>query len=179
MVAVFAIFIAELLAFRWGTKMLAKIGESHGKIDYDICYLSCFKPSRLALLLTMIFLIDVHGHTHGGYVAHGPEAIDRDRMQKSGTDIENIKHDSPSPREADAIKDKALSQIIGVAVLESGIALHRSTNAFFLFIPDLTFDESVLIGLALAVDPNFKIVFVVLIFHRARYILSQLLGLHV
>lgn len=98
-------------------------------------------------------------------------------MQKIGTDVESINHDPLSLPEDENIMDKALSQIIGVAVLESGIALHRSANAFFLFIPNLTFHESVLIGLALAVNPEFKIVFVVLIFHRAQKSLSRLLDL--
>jgi len=45
--------------------------------------------------------------------------------------------------------ESALAQIIGVAILEFGVLLH-----------------SVLIGLTLAVDPNFKILFVVIIFHQ-------------
>lgn len=63
------------------------------------------------------------------------------------------------------------AQVIGVAILEFGVVLHRS-------VPDpglLTIEEfftmcgiSLLIGLTLAVTPdrNFKLLFVVLCFHR-------------
>lgn len=45
--------------------------------------------------------------------------------------------------------DSGLAQVIGVAILEFGVLFH-----------------SVLIGLTLAVDPQFKILFVVIVFHR-------------
>lgn len=45
--------------------------------------------------------------------------------------------------------DFATAKILGVAILEFGVALH-----------------SILIGLTLAVDPDFKVLFVVLVFHR-------------
>ena len=51
--------------------------------------------------------------------------------------------------QADPLKESAISQIIGIFILEFGIVLH-----------------SVLIGLTLAVDPDFKVLFVVLVFHR-------------
>ena len=49
----------------------------------------------------------------------------------------------------DAVGDSAAAQIIGIAILEFGVLLH-----------------SVLIGLTLAVDEQFTILFVVIIFHR-------------
>ena len=48
-----------------------------------------------------------------------------------------------------ALDGSALAQITGIFVLEFGILLH-----------------SLLIGLTLAVDENFKVLFVVLVFHR-------------
>ena len=47
------------------------------------------------------------------------------------------------------IDDSALAQIIGIAILEFGVTLH-----------------SVLIGLTLAVDPGFKVLLIVIVFHR-------------
>jgi solute carrier family 39 (zinc transporter), member 1/2/3 len=52
-------------------------------------------------------------------------------------------------RRAHGLGDSAISQIIGIAILEFGVLLH-----------------SVLIGLTLAVDEDFIILFVVLIFHQ-------------
>ncbi|EED81215.1 predicted protein [Postia placenta Mad-698-R] len=101
--SIFMIFIVELVAFRWGTSVLAKLGIGH----------------------------DAHGH-----------GIPGDSLK----DIESLseKHD-PSGN----FSDSAIAQILGVAILEFGVLLH-----------------SVLIGLTLAVDPDFKVLFVVIIFHQ-------------
>ncbi|KAK0446894.1 ZIP-like iron-zinc transporter [Armillaria borealis] len=77
--------------------------------------------------------VDAHGHEAGGHAAHGPEAT-------ANSTIEDQQH---------RVLDSAMTQIIGVAILEFGVTLH-----------------SVLIGLTLAVDPGFKVLFVVLIFHQ-------------
>ncbi|PFH51961.1 hypothetical protein AMATHDRAFT_141454 [Amanita thiersii Skay4041] len=114
LVSIFAIFIAELIAFRLGTAKLKHIGIHH----------------------------DAHGHNHGSHVAHGPE----------GTDLSDEKRDASSDLESVAthVHDHdAAAQIVGVAILEFGVALH-----------------SVLIGLTLAVDEAFKVLFVVLVFHQ-------------
>ncbi|KAK0501466.1 Zinc/iron permease [Armillaria luteobubalina] len=123
MLSIFSIFILELIAFRWGTKKLAEIGMRH----------------------------DAHGHEAGGHAAHGPEGnlanqiegnVDETKLRISDSelDIEDQQH---------RVLDSAMTQIIGVAILEFGVTLH-----------------SVLIGLTLAVDPDFKVLFVVLIFHQ-------------
>lgn len=61
------------------------------------------------------------------------------------------------------------AQVIGIGILEFGVILHRS--AFVSEKRNSRTDymrcTSVLIGLTLAVDPNFKVLFVVLVFHRA------------
>lgn len=124
--SIFMIFIVELVAFRWGTSVLAKLGIGH----------------------------DAHGHgiPGGTHAAHGPEIApsgphapaypDADSLK----DIESLseKHD-PSGN----FSDSAIAQILGVAILEFGVLLH-----------------SILIGLTLAVDPDFKVLFVVIIFHQ-------------
>ncbi|KAK0239072.1 ZIP-like iron-zinc transporter [Armillaria nabsnona] len=123
MLSIFSIFIVELIAFRWGTKKLAEIGMRH----------------------------DAHGHEAGGHAAHGPEGnlayqtegnVDESKLKISDSklDVEDQQH---------RVLDSAMTQIIGVAILEFGVTLH-----------------SVLIGLTLAVDPDFKVLFVVLIFHQ-------------
>ncbi|KAK0446900.1 ZIP zinc transporter-domain-containing protein [Armillaria borealis] len=123
MLSIVFIFILELIAFRWGTKKLAKIGMRH----------------------------DAHGHQAGSYAAHGPEGNlahqiegnadeSKLRISDSELDIEDQRHRA---------LDSAMTQIIGVAILEFGVNLH-----------------SVFVGLTLAVDPDFKVLFVVLIFHQ-------------
>ena len=65
----------------------------------------------------------------------------------------------------------AAGQIIGVFILEFGVLLHRYGD-LSIHIELLTHPlplRSLLIGLTLAVDPNFKILFVVIIFHRECY----------
>jgi len=121
LLSIFSIFVIELVAFRWGTAKLKKIGMTY----------------------------DPHAHDVGsGHTAHGPEVdlaepIESKETAESGGDIESF--NTP----ARPFDDNALAQIIGVAILEFGIALH-----------------SVLIGMTLAVDPQFKILFVVLVFHQ-------------
>ncbi|KAH7922321.1 ZIP zinc/iron transport family [Leucogyrophana mollusca] len=89
---------------------------------------------------------DAHGHGLGAHAAHGPEGSNdpgtRDTDSEKTQDIEaahNHEHHD----------DSAAAQIIGVFILEFGVILH-----------------SVLIGLTLAVDPDFKVLFVVIVFHQ-------------
>lgn len=129
MFSIFMIFIVELIAFRWGTAKLASIGLSH----------------------------DPHGHGVGSHAAHGPEpAVQRpDRSDDADTDAMDAltwKDGLPekglpesSPREHDAelavltnqpisVVDSPLTQIIGVAILEFGVLLHRyEQSCLFLF----------------------------------------------
>ncbi|KAF8840803.1 ZIP zinc/iron transport family [Paxillus ammoniavirescens] len=93
---------------------------------------------------------DAHGHGVGSHAAHGPEGVSTQVMssdsnsadEKYGSDIEashqHVDYDS-----------SALAQIIGIFILEFGVLLH-----------------SLLIGLTLAVNPDFKVLFVVVIFHQ-------------
>ncbi|KAG6845512.1 hypothetical protein H0H87_008409 [Tephrocybe sp. NHM501043] len=104
---------------------------------------------------------DAHGHNLGSsHAAHGPEpdrlasvtgSIDEKESSSSSTDIESHgQHDDHAhAAHANTVADSPAAQIIGVAILEFGVALH-----------------SILIGLTLAVDPDFKVLFVVLVFHQ-------------
>ncbi|PCH44115.1 Zinc/iron permease [Wolfiporia cocos MD-104 SS10] len=97
------------------------------------------------------------GHGHGEYA---PEPI-HDKIVPSndaGSDIGLTKERSSDDLEAapkhehgaiGGVSDSAVAQIIGVAILEFSVLLH-----------------SVLIGLTLAADPSFKVLFVVIIFHQ-------------
>lgn len=132
LLSIFGIFIIELVAFRWGTSKLKKLGLHH----------------------------DNHGHNLGSHAAHGPEGAYNqpataadvpkapdEKSNKSGSEIDS--EAQQHAHHANTIADNAAAQIIGVAILEFGVALH-----------------SILIGLTLAVDPGFKVLFVVLVFHQ-------------
>ncbi|RDB23651.1 Zinc-regulated transporter 1 [Hypsizygus marmoreus] len=121
LLSIFIIFLVELIAFRWGTARLLRLGLHH----------------------------DAHGHNLGSHAAHGPEANynvqpQTDPKPEHDSDIESAGHAAHN-----TILDNAVAQIIGIAILEFGVALH-----------------SVLIGLTLAVDPDFKVLFAVLVFHQ-------------
>lgn len=67
--------------------------------------------------------------------------------------------------------ESAMAQLIGVGILEFGVILHRFVKPFTPLRFAETGDErpsrySVLIGLTLAVNENFKVLFVVIVFHR-------------
>lgn len=117
MLSIFTIFIVELVAFRWGTAKLASIGISH----------------------------DPHGHGPGSHAAHGPESHDSQRPDRTvlsdGTDAvdskswkDGLPEKSPEQRDVEiavlnsqpsSVVDSPLTQIIGVAILEFGVLLHR------------------------------------------------------
>lgn len=61
------------------------------------------------------------------------------------------------------------AQIIGIAILEFGVVLHRYFLHIFL---EIFFRHlfSVLVGLTLAVNQSFKVLFVVLVFHRRPFL---------
>ncbi|KAJ2930959.1 hypothetical protein H1R20_g6104, partial [Candolleomyces eurysporus] len=122
MVSIFALFVIELIAFRWGTAKLASIGKTH----------------------------DSHGHGIGAHAAHGPEGI----VDTAPSKEKSVEESSRSDLESAVNPHRTWStdtttQIIGIAILEFGVVLH-----------------SILIGLTLAVDEEFKILFVVLVFHQ-------------
>ncbi|KAH0836531.1 Zinc/iron permease [Lanmaoa asiatica] len=83
---------------------------------------------------------DAHGHGVGSHTAHGPEGAYEDEKSTS-IDLEGS--------QPGHFEDSAMAQVIGVFILEFGVLLH-----------------SLLIGLTLAVDPSFKILFVVIVFHQ-------------
>ncbi|KAG6869227.1 hypothetical protein C0993_009091 [Termitomyces sp. T159_Od127] len=86
---------------------------------------------------------DSHGHYNGSHAAHGPEP-DAEKLDEMAIQVKAQRKEIEDKNTIDA-----LGQIIGVAILEFGVMLH-----------------SVLIGLTLAVDPQFKILFIVIIFHQ-------------
>ncbi|KIK54374.1 hypothetical protein GYMLUDRAFT_63179 [Collybiopsis luxurians FD-317 M1] len=127
LLSIFCIFIAELIAFRWGTAVLVKIGISH----------------------------DAHGHGIGAHASHGPETLERnsdfetDRVEEVGRKSSSSHSTNGLVVQKSAVLDSPVTQIIGVAILEFGVVLH-----------------SILVGLTLAVDADFKVLFVVLVFHQ-------------
>ncbi|KAF8262618.1 ZIP-like iron-zinc transporter [Lactarius quietus] len=92
---------------------------------------------------------DAHGHHTGGVIAHGPEGspkTDKDPQSEAGHSVNRVDDVGHITTMTD---DNAMAQLIGVGILEFGVILH-----------------SVLIGLTLAVNENFKILFVVVVFHQ-------------
>jgi zinc transporter 1/2/3 len=125
MAAVFFLFFAELIAFRWGTARLAKLGANY----------------------------DAHGHSHG-YVAHGPEGANDPTTLLTAEPKSPSTHDTESQthvevHHAHTEESSPLAQIVSVVILEFGVVFH-----------------SVIIGLTLAVDGAFKILFTVILFHQ-------------
>lgn len=104
--SIFFIFITELIAYRWGTAKLAAIGVSH----------------------------DAHGHEVGTLAAHGPEAPEERSTSPKLIEEEAIESDTKYGKEeksdvevavGEHFVDSAATQIIGVAILEFGVLLHR------------------------------------------------------
>lgn len=117
LLSIFVIFIVELVAFRWGTSKLEKIGLHHGLFFHSF------------LIFTYSQLVsDNHGHNLGSHAAHGPEGTfdpstlpdsENKPEEKGSSDIESAEHSHH------AVHDSAAAQIIGIAILEFGVVLHR------------------------------------------------------
>ena len=125
MTAVFFLFFAELIAFRWGTARLTKLGENY----------------------------DTHAHGHG-YTAHGPEGVNDPTTVATTEPKSSRSSDSESQTQAvvqhtTTHGSSPLAQIVAVIILEFGVIFH-----------------SVIIGLTLAVDEAFKVLFIVIVFHQ-------------
>ncbi|KAJ7812972.1 ZIP zinc transporter-domain-containing protein [Mycena olivaceomarginata] len=89
-------------------------------------------------------------HYTGSHAAHGPERTIA--PPKVGSDIgeqENDHQHDHGHGEPSHLDGSASAQIVGIAILEFGVLLH-----------------SVLIGLTLAVDEGFNVLFVVIVFHQ-------------
>lgn len=124
--------------------------------------------SMFALFLTELFAFrigtaklealkvnyDPHGHDlaeAGHHSAHGPEAERNPPRQPSSKEKETESSDVEAHQHArvQEFYNSTVAQIIGVSILEFGVIFH-----------------SVLIGLTLAVDEDFKVLFIVLVFHQ-------------
>ncbi|KAF9531709.1 ZIP-like iron-zinc transporter [Crepidotus variabilis] len=92
---------------------------------------------------------DAHGHDLGSHAAHGPEGVSESKTVEASKSEASSDIEAASPKHNHVFDHNVLTQVIGVGILEFGVVLH-----------------SVLIGLTLAVDQDFKVLFVVLVFHQ-------------
>lgn len=69
-----------------------------------------------------MYISDPHGHNIGSHGAHGPEGEPAEPAEKK--DIASA-GDNESMNSVGPMDDNALAQIVGVAILEFGVALHR------------------------------------------------------
>jgi len=110
--------------------------------------LFAFRWGKAKLASIGLEAYDAHGHgiePGGAHGAHGPEIPTKEANEKDPESSIGL-HENSSASNA---LDTAIARIIGIAILEFGVLFH-----------------SLLIGLALAVDAEFKILFVVLVFHQ-------------
>lgn len=73
-----------------------------------------------------LLLLDAHGHDTGSHAAHGPEG----NISNTSKDVEAVPSEMTSAKtevhqHPHMILDSVISQVIGVAILEFGVVLHR------------------------------------------------------
>ncbi|KAJ7181052.1 ZIP-like iron-zinc transporter [Mycena filopes] len=193
LLSIFSIFILELVAFRWGTAKLKRIGMRHDPHGHFTGSHAAHGPegartppalashaSPLPLPTTLKDTAESssaseeeehresredghpHQHEHGAHghdaghshqPPHGHGLADHDAGHGHSHQPQPQPHhhygDVESGESGGHLDDSAAAQIVGIAILEFGVLLH-----------------SVLIGLTLAVDEGFKILFVVIVFHQ-------------
>jgi solute carrier family 39 (zinc transporter), member 1/2/3 len=107
MLSIFSLFIVEIVAFRWGTAKLAALGIG--------------------------VLHDVHGQ-HVRSISPPPETIpaasqtNQDKGKDELAEAEYGKapgHDHGEKQLSSVLDNSAAAQIIGIAILEFGVLLHR------------------------------------------------------
>lgn len=115
LISIFLIFIVELIAFRWGTAVLTKAGITYDAHAHGHCApasLSADTPTseaRTPADLPKLSYVDVDESRNaeqalGGLNTGSSGALDHTR---------------------NPLSDSVVAQIIGVAILEFGILLHR------------------------------------------------------
>lgn len=149
LIAVFAMFFAEVAAYRVGTKRLLKLGMVYSTHAEDATDAHAHSHAHDPPLAVDTSAPALQGHVH-------PEAVERDlgseeaelgalghahMLDKERSDTSSLAQ-APSHAEASA-------QLVAVAVLEFGVILH-----------------SIIIGLTLAVSEEFVVLFVVIVFHQ-------------
>jgi zinc transporter 1/2/3 len=124
MLSIFVLFIVEIIAFRWGSAKLAALGISHGTI---------FFPFALRVHgCTHCLSSDPHGHGMAGLASHGPESHGNgyetsDHPASGVLDLEKERRveGGATHGEQPDVGTSPLAQLVGIAILEFGVLLHR------------------------------------------------------
>ncbi|GMK56870.1 hypothetical protein CspeluHIS016_0307100 [Cutaneotrichosporon spelunceum] len=166
LISVFAMFFAEVAAYRIGTKKLLKLGmvySSHG--DETDAHSHSHQHDPPLAVDTSDHHHHHHHHHHHSHRRHdAPMDLEaqaglKERDSDSSSTLPpKPDSDSSSPPKPDAdaaslspapSQAEASAQLVAVAVLEFGVILH-----------------SIIIGLTLAVSEDFLVLFVVIVFHQ-------------
>lgn len=150
MASVYAIFFAEIAAYRIGTKKLERLGiayTSHNDDETD-AHAHSHRTNNPLEVDTSGPHHDMHGHpshpdaTIGDRFAHQHEKdIEMNPEEAEAAGAPSLNHMGP--------KAEAAAQLIAVAILEFGVILH-----------------SIFIGLTLGTTGEFIVLFIVIIFHQ-------------
>ncbi|KAG7091791.1 hypothetical protein E1B28_008195 [Marasmius oreades] len=143
MLSIFLLFLVEVIAFRWGTAKLAKLGATYDNHGHEAGGTHAAYGPEDDTNAANPFVNAEKKHHHHHHHAYDVQAKD---VEASSTTTAST---SAPKLHAHGVLDNPLAQIIGIAILEFGVVLH-----------------SVLVGLTLAVDEEFKILFIVLVFHQ-------------
>ncbi|PWZ02954.1 putative ZRT2-zinc transporter II [Testicularia cyperi] len=139
MIALFAVFIVELFAYRLGSKLANKLAyDPHtGGHHHALEHTGGSHPK------------EDHAHSHHREVADeeadrpAPIAASKDTTLAKGKDA------SPSSSASSLVLSSHASEILGVLILEFGVIFH-----------------SVIIGITLGTTTDFNVLFIVIIFHQ-------------
>lgn len=158
LMSVFAIFFAEVAAYRIGTKRLLRLGVNYNSHTDDATDAHGHSHAHDPPLD-----VDTSGPDHPGHVHPSALAGHRDAEAARTTKEKSLLSDDESFDHTPSNAEVA-AQMVAVGVLEFGVVLH-----------------SVIIGLTLAVSDEFIVLFIVIIFHQMFEGLglgSRLAGLH-
>ena len=170
--SIFSIFIIELVAFRWGTTKLAQLGIAHDPHGHGVGGHAAHGPeperTRTEAASSMSSVASEQAVTVVEKEHDIEAALETAKDAPLHRDSHRHAHGHGHPHSHGVVEESTATQIVGIAILEFGVILHRSVRFTTLMILQRLMGNvsSVLIGLTLAVTDNFKILFIVLVFHR-------------
>jgi zinc transporter 1/2/3 len=140
MIAVYAIFFAEVAAFRIGNKKMERLGITYNThADAEAAHGHAHEHPA----------VETAGVTPIGSAEESTTAGQKQKMAEAGYDSSSDASSDVARVEYDISTSEGVAQLIAVGVLEFGVILH-----------------SIIIGLTLSVSDEFITLFIVIIFHR-------------
>ena len=115
LISIFLIFIVELVAFRWGTAVLSKVGIAYDAHSHGHCAAAALSPNTPTS----------EARNPDDLPKLSYDDINETRNPERAVGALEMGSEGELDRAPKPMSDSVIAQVIGVAILEFGILLHR------------------------------------------------------